>query len=57
MLLLTNRQVLDKSALARILDLYLALLCRVSYSLSATLPDGDSQALVGYVKSVNLLAG
>lgn len=47
---------LDESALARILDLYLALLRKVPYSPSATLPDGDGQALIEYVKSMNLLA-
>ncbi|MDQ6229904.1 glycerol-3-phosphate 1-O-acyltransferase, partial [Pseudomonas aeruginosa] len=51
-----SRQALDESALARILDLYLALLRKVPYSPSATLPDGDGQALIEYVKSMNLLA-
>ncbi|MFU1921536.1 glycerol-3-phosphate 1-O-acyltransferase, partial [Klebsiella pneumoniae] len=55
-LLSTSRQALDESALARILDLYLALLRKVPYSPSATLPDGDGQALIEYVKSMNLLA-
>ncbi|MFV9486368.1 glycerol-3-phosphate 1-O-acyltransferase PlsB [Pseudomonas aeruginosa] len=55
-LLSTSRQALDESALARILDLYLALLRKVPDSPSATLPDGDGQALIEYVKSMNLLA-
>lgn len=55
-LLSTSRLALDERALARVLDLYLALLRQVPYSPSATLPDGDGQALIEYVKSMDLLA-
>ncbi|QLC74151.1 glycerol-3-phosphate 1-O-acyltransferase PlsB [Pseudomonas sp. LPB0260] len=55
-LLSTSKLALDDSALARVLDLYLALLRRVPYSPHTTLPDGDGQALIGYVKGMDLLA-
>ncbi|MDF3931957.1 glycerol-3-phosphate 1-O-acyltransferase PlsB, partial [Pseudomonas citronellolis] len=55
-LLSTSRLALDERALARVLDLYLALLRQVPYSPSATLPDGDGQALIEYVRSMDLLA-
>ena len=55
-LLSTSRLALDERALARILDLYLALFRRVPYSPHATLPEGDGQALIEYVRSMNLLA-
>ncbi|MFZ5957309.1 glycerol-3-phosphate 1-O-acyltransferase PlsB [Pseudomonas knackmussii] len=55
-LLSTSRLALDANALARVLDLYLALLRKVPYSPSATLPDGNGQDLIEYVKSMNLLA-
>ncbi|UUC48958.1 glycerol-3-phosphate 1-O-acyltransferase PlsB [Pseudomonas citronellolis] len=55
-LLSTSRLALDERALERVLDLYLALLRKVPYSPSATLPDGDGKALIEYVKSMNLLA-
>mgnify|MGYP000638581518 CR=1 FL=1 len=47
---------LDEKALARVLDLYLALLRKVPYSPHATLPEGDGQDLIRYVQSMDLLA-
>lgn len=55
-LLSTSRLALDERALTRVLDLYLALLRAVPYSPHATLPEGDGQALIQYVQSMNLLA-
>ena len=55
-LLSTSRLALDERALTRVLDLYLALLRAVPYSPHATLPEGNGQALIQYVQSMNLLA-
>jgi glycerol-3-phosphate O-acyltransferase len=55
-LLSTSKLALDDLALIRVLDLYLALLRRVPYSPHTTLPDGDGQALIDYVKGMHLLA-
>lgn len=55
-LLSTTRLALDETALARVIDLYLALLHKVPYSPSATLPEGDGQQQIEYVKSMNLLS-
>jgi glycerol-3-phosphate O-acyltransferase len=55
-LLSTTRQALDESALARVLDLFLALLRAVPYSPYTTLPDGDGQGLIAHVKGMNLVA-
>ncbi|MBP8185561.1 MAG: glycerol-3-phosphate 1-O-acyltransferase PlsB [Pseudomonas sp.] len=55
-LLSTSKLALDEKALARVLDLYLALLRRVPYSPHTTLPEGDGQALIDYVQSMDLLA-
>lgn len=55
-LLSTTRLALDETALARVIDLYLELLRKVPYSPSATLPEGDGQQLIEYVKSMNLLS-
>jgi len=55
-LLSTSKLALDERALARVLDLYLALLRRVPYSPHTTLPEGDGQALIEYVQSMDLLA-
>ncbi|MHA6494297.1 glycerol-3-phosphate 1-O-acyltransferase PlsB [Pseudomonas borbori] len=55
-LLSTSRLALDDRALARVLDLYLALLRRVPYSPHTTLPEGNGQALIEYVQKMNLLA-
>ncbi|MBT8768588.1 glycerol-3-phosphate 1-O-acyltransferase PlsB [Metapseudomonas boanensis] len=55
-LLSTSKLALDEKALARVLDLYLALLRQVPYSPHATLPEGDGQALIEYVRSMDLLA-
>ena len=55
-LLSTTRLALDETALARVIDLYLDLLHKVPYSPSATLPEGDGQQLIEYVKSMNLLS-
>ncbi|NQD91068.1 glycerol-3-phosphate 1-O-acyltransferase PlsB [Pseudomonas sp. CrR25] len=55
-LLSTSKLALDNRALARVLDLYLALLRRVPYSPHTSLPDGDGQALIDYVQGMDLLA-
>ncbi|UTW08795.1 glycerol-3-phosphate 1-O-acyltransferase PlsB [Pseudomonas benzenivorans] len=55
-LLSTSKLALDDSALARVLDLYLALLRQVPYSPHTTLPEGDGRALIDYVKGMDLLA-
>ena len=55
-LLSTSKLALDEKALARVLDLYLALLRSVPYSPHTSLPDGDGQALIDYVQSMELLA-
>jgi len=55
-LLSTTRLALDEQAMARVLDLYLALLRRVPYSPYTTLPEGDGPALIKHVKDMNLLA-
>ena len=55
-LLSTSKLALDERALARVLDLYLALLRRVPYSPHTTLPDGNGQALIEYVQGMDLLA-
>jgi len=55
-LLSTSRLALDERALTRVLDLYLALLRQVPYSPHTTLPDGDGQALIEHVRSMNLVA-
>ncbi|WPC04075.1 glycerol-3-phosphate 1-O-acyltransferase PlsB [Pseudomonas benzenivorans] len=55
-LLSTSKLALDEPALARVLDLYLALLRAVPYSPHCTLPEGDGQALIDYVKAMDLLA-
>ena len=55
-LLSTTRLALDEQAMARVLDLYLALLRRVPYSPYTTLPEGDGPALIKHVKDMDLLA-
>ncbi|SFP42080.1 glycerol-3-phosphate 1-O-acyltransferase PlsB [Pseudomonas borbori] len=55
-LLSTSKLALDEHALARLLDLYLALLRRVPYSPHTSLPEGDGQALIEYVQGMDLLA-
>lgn len=55
-LLSTSKLALDEKALARVLDLYLALLRSVPYSPHTTVPEGDGQALIEYVQSMDLLA-
>ncbi len=55
-LLSTSRLALDQPTLAQVLDLLLALQRRVPYSPHATLPEGDGQALIDYVVSMDLLA-
>ncbi len=55
-LLSTAKLALDEHSLARALDLYLALLRQVPYSPHATLPQGNGQDLIRYVRSMNLLA-
>ncbi|WP_421684225.1 glycerol-3-phosphate 1-O-acyltransferase PlsB [Stutzerimonas urumqiensis] len=55
-LLSTSRLALDERALARILDLYLALLRSVPYSPHTTLPDGNGVELIAYVKELELVA-
>ena len=55
-LLSTSKLALDERSLARVLDLYLALLREVPYSPHATLPEGDGAALIEYVARMDLLA-
>jgi glycerol-3-phosphate O-acyltransferase len=55
-MLSTSRQALDRRSLARVLDLYQNLLRAVPYSPHTTLPDGDGEALIDYVKDLGLLA-
>jgi len=55
-LLSTSKLALDDRAMARVLDLYLALLRRVPYSPHTTLPEGDGRALIEYVKGMDLLS-
>ena len=55
-MLSTSRQAMDRRSLARILDLYQTLLRTVPYSPHITLPEGDGEALIGYVKDLGLLA-
>ncbi|EQM78003.1 glycerol-3-phosphate 1-O-acyltransferase PlsB [Pseudomonas stutzeri] len=55
-MLSTSRQALDRRSLARILDLYQNLLRAVPYSPHTTLPDGNGEALISYVKELGLLA-
>jgi len=55
-LLSTSKLALDDRALARVLDLYLALLRSVPYSPHTTLPEGNGQALIEYVQKMDLLA-
>jgi glycerol-3-phosphate O-acyltransferase len=55
-LLSTSRLAMDAPSLARTLDLFLALLRQAPYSPQTTLPEGDGQALIEYVRSMDLLA-
>lgn len=55
-LLSTSKHALDDRALARVLDLYLALLRKVPYSPHTTLPEGDGKALIQHVRDMSLLA-
>ena len=55
-LLSTSKLALDDRALARVLDLYLALLRAVPYSPHTTLPEGDGAALIEHAKGMDLLA-
>jgi glycerol-3-phosphate O-acyltransferase len=55
-MLSTSRQALDRRSLARILDVYQNLLRAVPYSPHTTLPEGDGETLISYVKDLGLLA-
>ncbi len=55
-LLSTSKLALDERALARLLDLYQALLRAVPYSPHVTLPEGDGLGLIAHVQSMDLLA-
>ena len=55
-LLSTSRLALDQTTLAQVLDLFLSLQRQVPYSPHATLPEGDGQALIDYVVSMDLLS-
>jgi len=55
-LLSTSKLALDERALARLLDLYQALLRAVPYSPHVTLPEGDGLALIAHVQGMDLLA-
>ena len=54
-MLSTARLALDEPALVRVLETYIALLRRVPYSSSMTLPDLDGQALIRYVEDMDLI--
>ena len=55
-LLSTSRQALDERALARVLDLFLALIRTVPYSAHTTLPEGDGASLIQHVRAMNLVS-
>ncbi|MBF7729682.1 glycerol-3-phosphate 1-O-acyltransferase PlsB [Pseudomonas sp. N040] len=55
-LLSTSRLALDQASLVQVLELFLALQRQVPYSPHATLPQGDGEALIDYVVSMDLLA-
>src|SRR5690606_152038 len=55
-LLSTSKLALDDRALARVLDLYRALLRAVPHSTHPSLPEGDGAALIEHVKGMELLA-
>jgi glycerol-3-phosphate O-acyltransferase len=55
-MLSTSKLAIDDQGLARILDVYLALLRKVPYSPHTTLPEGDGRQLIEHVKSMSLLA-
>jgi glycerol-3-phosphate O-acyltransferase len=54
-MLSTPRLALDEPALARVLDTYIALLRRVPYSSSMTLPELDGQGLIRYVEDMDMI--
>lgn len=54
-MLSTPRLALDESGLVRLLDAYLALMRRVPYSTSITLPDIGGQEIIRYVEAMNLI--
>ncbi|MDE1166008.1 MAG: glycerol-3-phosphate 1-O-acyltransferase PlsB [Pseudomonas sp.] len=55
-LLSSSKLALDERAMARVLDLYLALLRKVPYSPHTTLPEGDGRALIEHVKGMALMS-
>jgi glycerol-3-phosphate O-acyltransferase len=55
-LLSSSKLALDDRAMARVLDLYLALLRKVPYSPHTTLPEGDGRALIEHVKAMKLVS-
>lgn len=55
-LLSTSRLALDEATLAQIIDQHLALLRAVPYSPWCTLPEGNGQAQLDYVKSLGLVS-
>jgi glycerol-3-phosphate O-acyltransferase len=52
----TSKLAVDEVALARMLDVYLALLRQVPYSPHTTLPEGDGAALIRHVQDMQLLS-
>lgn len=54
-MLSTARLALDEPTLSRMLNSYSALLRRVPYSPSVTLPEGDGRALISYVEDLKLI--
>ncbi|MCJ8168860.1 glycerol-3-phosphate 1-O-acyltransferase PlsB [Atopomonas sediminilitoris] len=54
-LLSTPRHALDETSLCQLLDLYLGLLRRQSYSAHTSLPAGDGQALISHVEGLDLI--
>ncbi len=55
-LLSTQRLALDDNALARVINLYLSLLCSVPYSPYTSLPEGDGKRITRYVRDMQLIS-
>jgi glycerol-3-phosphate O-acyltransferase len=54
-MLSTSRLALDETTLRKVLNTYKALLTRVPYSPSMTLPDMDGQAMINYVEGMQFM--
>src|SRR5690606_22637234 len=55
-MLSTPKLAIDDAGLARVIDLYLALLRQVPYAPHTTLPEGNGQALISHVLDMQLLS-